>query len=282
MQANATDVLRRNASSTIIQRPPGAEGNACGREWELIAMRDKIIKRLAEYRTEALERIAIAESNTIRDAAKTGNINSGRMYLIINEDNKTGFAEYLDRSVKFIRHVAGSSASQYADELRNAGHTLNEAIIARMAGNQLRNDLETALDKLIRRKLEDFEFGYAEGQDMNSTTQNTVNIINSNISNAVIQITQSGKDAISKETAQKLQEIINSDEIKGLPEETRLNVLDHAEAVINELNATTTDKGKVHRGLKRLGTFIKDVASDTIAKIAAELAVAYARANGLM
>src|SRR5882757_5769445 len=55
-----------------------------------------------------------------------------------------------------------------------------------------------------------------------------VEIINSNISNAVVQITQSGKDAISKQTAEKLHELINSDEIKGLPEDSRLDVLDQA------------------------------------------------------
>jgi hypothetical protein len=61
---------------------------------------------------------------------------------------------------------------------------------------------------------------------MNATTNNTVNIINSEISNTVLQITQSGRDAISKETAQKLEQLVNSDEIKGFPEPTRLEVLD--------------------------------------------------------
>ena len=49
---------------------------------------------------------------------------------------------------------------------------------------------------------------------MSATTQNTVNIINSNISNALVQITQSGKDTISKETALKLQELVNSERSK--------------------------------------------------------------------
>ena len=31
---------------------------------------------------------------------------------------------------------------------------------------QLRNDLEEALDKLIKRKVEDFEFRYIEGRDI--------------------------------------------------------------------------------------------------------------------
>jgi hypothetical protein len=142
---------------------------------------------------------------------------------------------------------------------------------------QLRNDLEAALDSLITRKVEDFELGFVEGRrDMNATTQNTVNIINSNISNAVVQITQSGKDAISKDTAQKLQQLINSEEIKGLPENDRLNVLDQVDDLIKELQAPTTDKGKVHRGLKRLGDFISSVASSAVAQIVTTLATAWA------
>ena len=116
---------------------------------------------------------------------------------------------------------------------------------------------------------------------MNATTNNTVNIIGSNISNAVLQITQSGKDAISKDTALKLQELVKFEEIKALPEETRLDVLDQADAVINELSAPVTDDGKVVRGLKRLGKFLSEVASQSVPKLVAELAVAYAKAHGL-
>jgi hypothetical protein len=107
-----------------------------------------------------------------------------------------------------------------------------------------KNELEPVLDKLIERKLEDFRLGFIEGKDMNATTHNTVNIIKSNISHAVVQITQSGKGAISRDTAQKLEQIINSEEIKGLPEEDRLDVLDQADDVIKELSAPVTDKGK--------------------------------------
>ena len=107
-------------------------------------------------------------------------------------------------------------------------------------------------------------------------TQNTVNIINSSISNALVQITQSGKDAISKDTAQKLQELVNSEEIKGLPEDDRLHVLDQVDDLIKELQAPTTDKGKVHRGLKRLGNFISLVASNALAQIVTKLATAWA------
>ena len=137
------------------------------------------------------------------------------------------------------------------------------------------------MDQLIKRKVEDFELGYIEGKDMNATTNNTVNIIGSNISNAVLQITQSGKDAISKDTALKLQELVKFEEIKALPEETRLDVLDQADAVINELSAPVTDDGKVVRGLKRLGKFLSEVASQSVPKLVAELAVAYAKAHGL-
>jgi hypothetical protein len=61
----------------------------------------------------------------------------------------------------------------------------------------------------------------------------------------------------------------DSDEIKGLPEQTRLDVLDQVTDLVKELQAPTTDKGKVHRGLKRLGGFISSVASSSAAKIVA-------------
>src|SRR6266487_423405 len=116
-------------------------------------------------------------------------------------------------TTNIIRYVAGLSASQYADELRDAAKDLKYEIMAKMdrdnfmewalPGNpepyQLRNELEPVLDKLIERKLEDFRLGFIEGKDMNATTHNTVNIIKSNISHAVVQITQSGKDAISRD-----------------------------------------------------------------------------------
>src|SRR5258708_28307707 len=103
-------------------------------------------------------------------------MNNARFYLFINEDNKTGFERYMDQSTNFIRHVAGSSVAQYADELRDAADKLKQEIMAKMndenhlAGAlpghstrvQLRNDLEAALDKVIKRKLEDFEIGFME------------------------------------------------------------------------------------------------------------------------
>src|SRR5262249_10951364 len=203
------------------------------------SMRDRIRQRLDEYRAEAHERIGVAVNMT-----------------------RSKHAEYMDRSAAFIRHVAPGSWSEYADELRDGGQKLKEEIMARI-NHELKGQLTQPLDKLIRRKVEDFELGYMEGKDMNATTNNTVNIINSNVSNAVVQITQSGKDAISKDTALKLKDLINSEEIKGLSEETRLDVLDQAEGVIKELSSPVTDDGKVVRGLKRLGNFISSVASQS-------------------
>jgi hypothetical protein len=101
------------------------------------------------------------------------------------------------------------------------------------------------------------------------------------IFNSVMQITQSGKDAISKETAQKLEQLVKSEEIKALPEGDRVEVLDLVDNVTKELNAPTTDAGTVHRGLKRLGNFISSVASSSVAKIVADLAVSWATAHGI-
>jgi len=73
---------------------------------------------------------------------------------------------------------------------------------------QLSGQLVPAIDKIIKRKVEDFELDYVEeGGGMNATTNNTVNIIGSNISNSVMKITQSGKDTISKDTAQALEQL---------------------------------------------------------------------------
>jgi len=187
----------------------------------------------------------------------------------------------MDQSVNFIRRVAPGSATEYADELRDGGNKLKQEIMAKVK-HELRGQLDPALDKIIKRKVEDFELGYVEGREMNATTNNTVSIINSNISNAVVQITQSGKDAISRDTAQKLQELVNSEEIKALPEKTQLDVLDQVGDLMKELQASTTDKGKVHRGLKRLGDFISSVGSKVAAAVVAQVAVAYAKAQGII
>jgi hypothetical protein len=256
-------------------------------------MRDRIRKRLTEYRTEAMESIGIAVAKTTKTTreARTGNLNSGGFYLKVNEDNKSGFAEYMDRSIAFIRHVAPGSPAEYADELRDGANKLKQEIMERENSRtaslheptrlKLTGDLDVALDRLIKRKVEDFEFGIIEGREMNVTTNNTVNIINSNISNAVVEINQSGRDTISKETAKKLEQLVNSDDIKGLREQARLDVLDQVSDLIKELKGPT-DAGKVHRGLKRLAGFISSVASSSMAEFVAQVAVAYATAKGLM
>jgi hypothetical protein len=242
-------------------------------------MRDLIRERLTEYRAEALERIGIAVNKTKSKAAGTGSLHGSRVHLTINEDNEAGFVEYMDRSIAFIRHVVPGRRAQYIDELRDGGTKLKQEIMARK-DNQFKAQLGEALDQLIKRKVEDFEWGYMEGKDMNATTNNTVNIIGSQISNSVLEINQSGRDTISKETAKKLEQLVNSDEIKGLPEKTRLDVLDQVSDLIKELKGPT-DVGKVHRGLNRLREFISSVASNSMAEIIAQAAVAWATANGL-
>src|SRR5262245_60574025 len=111
---------------------------------------------------------------------------------------------------------------------------------------------------------------------MSPTTRNTGNIIALNISNSVLQITQSGKDTISKETAQKLEQVVKSDEIKGLRENDRMDVLDQVDDIVKELNSASTDKGKVHRGLKRL---VKLMPSAEAKTMVAHAAIAYATAR---
>jgi hypothetical protein len=216
-----------------------------------------------------LDNIAVAINKTKSEFSGAGRLNSHGYYRSINENNKDGFAQYMDQSANFIRRVASGSYAEYADELWDGGNTLKQEIMAkmdhenRMAGalpgnsirDELRNDLEAALDSLIKRKVEDFELGFIEGREMNATIQNKVTIINSSISNAIVQITQSGKDAISKDTALKLQELVNSEEIKALPENDRLDVLDQVGDLIKELQAPTTDAGKVHRGTEKARQF---------------------------
>jgi hypothetical protein len=69
-------------------------------------MRDRIRQRLEEYRAEAHERIGVAVNMTRSKHAVNGTLSSSMCYLAINKDNETGFAEYMDRSAAFIRHIA--------------------------------------------------------------------------------------------------------------------------------------------------------------------------------
>ena len=253
-------------------------------------MRDQIRQRLIEYAVEALRDIGVA----VNETKSKLDLNNSRTYLYINKDYEDGFAKYMDRSVEFVSHVGRGSKTEYATELREAGNNLKGTIMANLGhqnrmlgafpGNSTRvalmGQLGPALDKLIKRKVEDFELGYIEGKDMTATTNNSVNIIGSQITNSVLEINQSGRDTISKETAQKLEQLIKTEEIKALPEATRLDVLDQVSDLIKDLKGPT-DTGKVHRGLKRLREFISSVASSSVAEIVAQIAVAYAMAHGL-
>src|SRR5262245_29770164 len=245
-----------------------------------IAVRDQIRERLTEYRTEALEGIGTTVNRTKSKASEAGRTNSGAYYRAINEDNKAGFAQYMDRSADYICQVAPGSGAEYADELRDGGNKLKQEIMAKIDpdladSTQFRAELRASLDKLIKHKVEDFEFDMMEGKDMTPTIQNTVNITNSTNPDSLVQTTQSG-NAISRDTALKLLQIVNSDEIKELPENDRLEVLDRVTDIVKELNAPTTDKDKVHRGLERLGNFLSQVASNTAAETVAQAAIAYA------
>jgi len=254
-------------------------------------MRDRIREQLTEYRTEALRSIVDAVNRTKSKASEAGRMNSHAYYRAINEDSKAGFAQYMDQSADYIRQVAPASWAEYSDELRDGGNKLKQEIMAEIdhdlaasrhsIGAQFRTELKAALDKLIKRKVEDFELSFVEGGDLNAIT-NTVNIFHSNISNTVVQITQSGKDSISKETALKLQELVKSNEIEALPESARLDVLDQVDGILNELNALTTDKGIVHGALKRLGGFVSSVGSSSIAETIAQAALAYATFYGML
>jgi len=262
--------------------------------------KELIVTRLMEDREAAVQEVEIAKNKTKSEAAKHGALNGSRVQIYINEDIKHGLAAYLDRSAKFITHVAGPSHNLYANELREAASALKQDVLGKLDHESkmemafpgsaeratFRRILELDLDKIIKRKLEDFELAFVEGNKMaspptNSVTHNTVNIINSNISDTVLTITQSGKDDTLKMIAQKIDQMLKLDEIKNLPEPEHVEVLDHSEVVINELDKTVPDTGKVLRGLKRLGTFLTNTGTEIAAKVIAETTVSWARAHGI-
>ena len=128
-------------------------------------MRERIRKRLREYRAEALDGIMVAVNRTKSNSSGASRTNSHELYQAINKDNEAGLAKYMDQSAKFIRQVAPGSAAEYVDELYDGGQKLKREIMAKTdhvaaSGNsvavQLRTELEAALDKLIERKIEDF------------------------------------------------------------------------------------------------------------------------------
>ena len=81
----------------------------------------------------------------------------------------------MDQSANFIRQVAPGLRAEYADEFRDGGTKLKQEIMAKVK-HELRGQLDPALDKIIKRKVEDFEFGIIEGRAMNATTSNTRSI----------------------------------------------------------------------------------------------------------
>ena len=52
--------------------------------------------------------VQVSQGQAMADAIRQI-VNSDRLYLFINEHNKTGFAQYIDRSANIIRYVAGLS-----------------------------------------------------------------------------------------------------------------------------------------------------------------------------
>jgi hypothetical protein len=109
------------------------------------AMRERIRERLEEYRAEALERIGVAVNSTKAAFNQRGTLTSSMCYLAVNKDNETGLAEYMDRSIHFIRHVASGSWAEYSDELRDAGRKLKQEIMDKLAHDpcgQLRGRLD--------------------------------------------------------------------------------------------------------------------------------------------
>jgi hypothetical protein len=92
-------------------------------------MRDRIRERLTEYREEAHKRIGSAMAKTKSEFAGRGTLSSSMCYLAVNTDNETGLAEYMDRSIHFIRGVASGSWTEYVDELRDAEQKLKQDIM---------------------------------------------------------------------------------------------------------------------------------------------------------
>src|SRR5262245_15442995 len=124
-------------------------------------MRERIRKRLKEYRAEALQTIGIAVIRTRSQLSSKSRTNSHAWYQAINKENEAGFAKYMDQSAKFIRQVAPCSSVEYVDELYDGGQKLKREIMAKTdhvaaSGNsvavQLRTELEAVPDKLIERR----------------------------------------------------------------------------------------------------------------------------------
>src|SRR5262245_48933641 len=128
-------------------------------------MRERIRKRLREYRADAIRSIGVAVNRTRSELRDKGRTNGHECYQAINTDNEAGLAKYMDRSAKFIRQVTPGSSGEYVDELYDGGQELKREIMAKSdhvaaSGNsiavQLRAEHDAALDRLIERQVEDF------------------------------------------------------------------------------------------------------------------------------
>jgi hypothetical protein len=128
-------------------------------------MRERIRARLKQYRAEAVDSIGAAVNRTKSTFSGVGRTNGGAYYLAINKDNEVGLANYMDRSAAFIRQIAPGSSAEYVDELWDGGDKLKQEIMAKQPDSAFKVQLDETLDKLIKRKVEDFEVGLAEGKD---------------------------------------------------------------------------------------------------------------------
>ena len=70
-------------------------------------MRERIRKRLREYRADAIQSIGVAVNRTRSELRDKGRTNGHEWYQAINKDNEAGLAKYMDQSAKSIRQVYG-------------------------------------------------------------------------------------------------------------------------------------------------------------------------------
>src|SRR5262245_65902792 len=96
-----------------------------------MAMRERIRKRLREYRAEAIQSLGVAAIRTRSELRDKGRANGHEWYTAINKDNEAGLAKYMDQSAKFIRQVAPGSSIEYVDALYDGGQKLNLEIMAK-------------------------------------------------------------------------------------------------------------------------------------------------------
>src|SRR5215510_12567762 len=150
--------LERHPGWSRVLLPVGRSGPVGSSVWINSAsslMRERIRKQLKEYRAEALQSIGIAVNRTRSQLSSKGRTNSHAWYRAINKDNEAGFKKYMDQSTKFIRQMAPGSSAEYVDELWDAGDKLRQEIMARQTNSEFKAQLDEALDKLIKRKVED-------------------------------------------------------------------------------------------------------------------------------